>query len=308
LPVTRRILGVLPRSVRPLGSRKNRSMRTSSPCAPPRAPTLPPEPDSSHTLRPGRFNGHSPGPSTHRRHRSAAGMCLSPLHRRAVAAFTPALDPKVARFGLEVPPSKSRSVLVVSHHLDGFLRCCGCGLVASRCRSWGSSRFGLQMAGDQAGRLETSPPCRTCPSKNSPRQPLRVTAVVASVSFVLHHRLDARCAVASALRESGWEDGVRRLRGVAPSSGLVSRVAVAGDRRPAPSWASFLFKVASKDSRSSISHCLAGIPAVPEGTAATRQLRFAPGGTAEAVYRASTDRRSVRSMKTALEEPVSGTA
>jgi hypothetical protein len=62
------------------------------------------------------------------------------------------------------------------------------------------------------------------------------------------------------------------------------------------------------DSRSSISHCLAGIPAVPEGTAATRQLRFAPGGTAEAVYRASSDRRSVRSMKTALEEPVSGTA
>jgi hypothetical protein len=70
-----------------------------------------------------------------------AEMCLSPLHRPPVAASTPALDPKVARFGLEVPPSKSRSVLVVSHHLDGFLRCCGRGLVASRCRSWGSSCF-----------------------------------------------------------------------------------------------------------------------------------------------------------------------
>jgi len=30
----------------------------------------------------------------------------------------------------------------------------------------------------------TSPRCRTCPSKNSPRQPLRVTAVVASLPFV----------------------------------------------------------------------------------------------------------------------------
>jgi len=198
LPVTRLILGVLPRSARPPGSRKNRSMRTSSSCAPPRVHALPREPDSSHTLRPGRFNGHSPGPSTCRRHRSAAGMCLLPLHRHAVAASTPALDPKVARFGFEVPPSKSRSVLVVLHHLDGFLRCCGCGLVASRCRSWGSSRFGLQKTGDQAARLETSPRCRTCPSKNSPRQPLRVTAVVAPVSFAHHHRLDAHCAVASA--------------------------------------------------------------------------------------------------------------
>jgi hypothetical protein len=30
---------------------------------------------------------------------------------------------------------------VVSHHLDGFLRAEVCGLVASRCRSWGSPRF-----------------------------------------------------------------------------------------------------------------------------------------------------------------------
>jgi hypothetical protein len=30
---------------------------------------------------------------------------------------------------------------VVSHHLDGFLRETAGGLVASRCRSWGSRRF-----------------------------------------------------------------------------------------------------------------------------------------------------------------------
>jgi len=46
-----------------------------------------------------------------------------------------------APFGSGQPWPKSRSVLVVSHHLDGFLRETTCGLVASRCRSWGSSRF-----------------------------------------------------------------------------------------------------------------------------------------------------------------------
>jgi hypothetical protein len=35
----------------------------------------------------------------------------------------------------------SRSDLVVSHHLAGFLRAKDRGLVASRCRSWGSPRF-----------------------------------------------------------------------------------------------------------------------------------------------------------------------
>jgi len=39
------------------------------------------------------------------------------------------------------PASESRSALVVSHHLGGFLRSKGRGLVASRCQSWGSPRF-----------------------------------------------------------------------------------------------------------------------------------------------------------------------
>jgi hypothetical protein len=48
--------------------------------------------------------------------------------------------PAVA-FGPTAPPVQPCSALVVSHHLDGFLRVQACGLVASRCRSWGSPRF-----------------------------------------------------------------------------------------------------------------------------------------------------------------------
>lgn len=44
-------------------------------------------------------------------------------------------------FGPTMPLVDSRSALVVLHHRDGFLRDSGCELVASRCRSWGSSRF-----------------------------------------------------------------------------------------------------------------------------------------------------------------------
>jgi len=46
-------------------------------------------------------------------------------------------------FGPTVPTVRSRSVLVVSHHLDGLLRCEAFGLVASRNRPWGPSRFQL---------------------------------------------------------------------------------------------------------------------------------------------------------------------
>jgi len=46
-------------------------------------------------------------------------------------------------FGPPSPGGRSRSALVVSHHLDGFLRRVSCGFVAPRCRSWGSSRSGI---------------------------------------------------------------------------------------------------------------------------------------------------------------------
>jgi hypothetical protein len=53
-------------------------------------------------------------------------------------------------------PSSSRSVLVVSHHLDGFLRAKDRGLVASHCRSWGSPRFSKPAPSALAGRLRDS--------------------------------------------------------------------------------------------------------------------------------------------------------
>jgi len=212
---------------------------------PPRVHALPREPDSSHTHRPGRFNGHSPGPSTHRRHRSAAGMCLLPLHRHAVAASTPALDPKVARFGFEVPPSK----LVPSSWFCTTSTASSAAAVAGLLhpaadpgihRVSGSRRPAIKPLVSRPPR-DAGPAPRRIPLDSrsaSPRSlpPCRSLTTTASMPTAL---LPAR-------RGSGWEGRDRRLRGVAPSSGLVSHVAVAGDRRPAPSWASFLFKVASR--------------------------------------------------------------
>ena len=56
--------------------------------------------------------------------------CQPPLHRpplraplsRSPVASTPSRPLARPTFGLEMPISKSRSALVVSHHLDGFLR------------------------------------------------------------------------------------------------------------------------------------------------------------------------------------------
>jgi hypothetical protein len=78
---------------------------------------------------------------------------LPPLHRPRPRRPLPRRH-CCRRFGLEVPTSKSRSDLTVSHGLAGLLRrsprsrgtlrCCQRrihGLVASRYRSWGSLRF-----------------------------------------------------------------------------------------------------------------------------------------------------------------------
>jgi len=60
---------------------------------------------------------------------------------RSPRASTPGAGLSPCSFGLGMPLPKSRSVLVVSHHLDGFLRATARRLVASCCRPWGSSRF-----------------------------------------------------------------------------------------------------------------------------------------------------------------------
>jgi hypothetical protein len=61
-----------------------------------------------------------------------------------------ALAPAPPRFGLLSPGSRSRSVFVVSHHHDGFLRRASCGFVAPRSRSWGSPRCGRSRLGAEA--------------------------------------------------------------------------------------------------------------------------------------------------------------
>jgi len=102
------------------------------------------------------------------------------------------------------------SARVVSHHLGGFLRCTNLGLVASRCRSWGSSRFQHYGLSRDAG---------SYPSKNfPPPEPRCITATLATVPF-------------------------RRLRGFAPCRSLESRCAVEGATRPGSSWAWVPFQI-----------------------------------------------------------------
>jgi hypothetical protein len=106
----------------------------------------------------------------------------------------------------KVPPPSSWSDLVVSHHLAGFLRLRpptahqpkllpptdrGRGLVASRCRSWGSPRVPPRPARptpDGAARPDRRVPRDAIdPSKKLTRpQPCRVTATCrASLGFTL---------------------------------------------------------------------------------------------------------------------------
>jgi len=100
---------------------------------------------------------------------------VTPLHRHPSRASTPP-NRHCCRPGSvpRLPASESRSVLVVSHHLDGFLRSKGRGLVASRCQSWGSPRFVLSHSSRRFSH----------PSKNSTRpQPHHVTVAVAPLPF-----------------------------------------------------------------------------------------------------------------------------
>jgi len=80
-----------------------------------------------------------------------------------------------------MPLPKSCSVLVVSHHLNGFLRATARGLVASLCRPWGSSRF------LRDSRNLRIPRDADHPSKNSPDPPWapRSPGAVAPLMFLL---------------------------------------------------------------------------------------------------------------------------
>jgi hypothetical protein len=117
-------------------------------------------------------------------------ICLS-WNSSSWCAHPPACPPSVHSpmaspppFGPEVPPSESRSVLVVSHHLDGFLRSAAPGLLHPG-TGLGSRRFPTSHPRDPSQSRDPSEPGRSPqrlshPSKNSPHpQPYRVTAAVA---------------------------------------------------------------------------------------------------------------------------------
>jgi hypothetical protein len=112
-----------------------------------------------------------------------------PTHRRRVhsrCASRRSKPPATHTLGPTMPPVDSCSALVVSHHRDGFLRVVDRGLVASRCRSWGSPRFPTSRARLHPKVRGTRSPSsrRRHPSKNPPHlQPSRVAAVVAFLPF-----------------------------------------------------------------------------------------------------------------------------
>jgi hypothetical protein len=97
--------------------------------------------------------------------RIAASRHPSPLHRHHASESAPTAI--AGGFVAEGATLAARSVLVVSHHLDGFLLRSARGLVASRCRSWGSPRFGLRSA------LVASEDARSSRSLPSPRRSIR---------------------------------------------------------------------------------------------------------------------------------------
>jgi hypothetical protein len=145
------------------------------------------------------------------------------------------------------------------------------------------------------------------PRRSPRRQPVRVTASVASLPFAARSPPRLAWFPLPVADPSRWEDRERRLRGLAPSSSLVSPTAVAGGGRPAPSWASFLFKVL-RCGRRSVSHrrgtARRSARVSPFGRRLV-QLRFRTRWSAEAESR----RRSVPKhfpAGTALDELVPG--
>jgi hypothetical protein len=165
--------------------------------------------------------------------RRSSGVA-TPLHRHAFRASTPPCR-HCCRPGSvpRLPASESRSARVVLHHLGGFLRSEGRGLVASRCQSWGSPRFVLAH----------SPRRFSHPPKDSTRpQPHHVTVAVAPLPFP-----------PAALAFSDRFRCQNRPSKVCPTGAPASRLCSAAESvtpsgrcqpgAPYPSWASFPFKV-----------------------------------------------------------------
>jgi len=161
--------------------------------------------------------------------------------------FRPSIDMTTARplptgahprgrrptFGSGIPAPESRSDLAVSHRLAGFLRAMTCGLVASRCRSWGSPRFGPHptearcLPPRDASTLRRGPPPSAVPGHPGPC-PLAVPSRSAC------HLHEDNVAAAPASLTDRRE---RRLRGLAPTSGSYLDRRLAASTGPTLPWA-----------------------------------------------------------------------
>jgi len=121
---------------------------------------------------------------------------------------------------------KSCSVLVVSHHLDGFLRSEVAGVLHPAADPGVPDVSRTRASSVRRRRAPRALPRRAqIPSEDVPRrQPFRVTAVVAPVLFP-------------------------QLRGLAPSSGPRPSPNLAVHRQPGPPWAFFPFEVSSPSGR-----------------------------------------------------------
>jgi len=159
-------------------------------------------------------------PSTHPSHVTGRCACR-PSTDMLVERPLPRRRPVVAS-APRVPPPKSRSALVVSHHLDGFLRSTSRGPVASRSRSWGPPRFCVS-----APRSEDRD-VRSLPRDAGP-YPSKESSPTAGTRHRVRCPLAVPCPITASPRLfplpfaglSWWEDRERRLRGLAPSSSLV---------------------------------------------------------------------------------------
>jgi hypothetical protein len=99
---------------------------------------------------------------------SVASPPRGPLHRGSVSdvhSRSPCRNK--ASSAPRCHPHGSRSALVVSHHLDGFLRPHGADIVAVRCRSWGSPCF-LTTPPDRALPKEAFQPAWPFPTMHTP--------------------------------------------------------------------------------------------------------------------------------------------
>jgi hypothetical protein len=238
-PVTRFVLeGAAPRP--PSVPRRDRA------CEPPHLRSSPEPYRSPWPLNIGLLSWvPSACPSTRAR-RCACRPSIDMLAKRPLPRRRP-----VVASASRVPPPKSRSARVVSHHLGGFLRFASRGLVASRCRSWGPPRFRIWGPGPKTATFLCFPAVQVrTPRRNPLRQPERVTASVAPLPFparspprLAWFRCRFQVRRGGRIGSVGFEALLRRRVWCSPPPLPVGR-------RPAPSWASFPFKVLLRGRRS----------------------------------------------------------